>query len=228
MLIDEVEHNVVDLVQGLNYAEKVDRALRLIERAHKEFGDKLVVANSLGKDSSVIWHLAKRVSSDIRGFIVTTRFKPTETKQFMREEVGLDTTEGSLITTAVAAAAAKVAGLDTTETIAVAAVVGLFTYASYEADEAEVERARREAAEARERMQAAHLRALKAENVKLAVPANDEDGVMVVDPETGEPVDNQVHSPKEGEKPAAPGTVGELGEYSVVFTGPAQDSATSQ
>jgi len=87
MLIDEVEHNVVDLVQNLNFAEKVDRALDLIERAYKEFGDGLVVANSLGKDSSVIWHLAKRVSPKIRGFIVTTRFKPSETKKFMAEEV---------------------------------------------------------------------------------------------------------------------------------------------
>jgi phosphoadenosine phosphosulfate reductase len=46
-----------------------------------------VVANSLGKDSVAVWHLAKRVSPSIRGFIVTTRFKPDETKRFMREEV---------------------------------------------------------------------------------------------------------------------------------------------
>jgi len=87
MLIDEVEHNVVDLVQNLNFAEKVDRSLDLIERGYKEFGDGLVVANSLGKDSSVIWHLAKRVNPKIRGFIVTTRFKPPETKKFMAEEM---------------------------------------------------------------------------------------------------------------------------------------------
>ena len=87
MLIDEVEHNVVDLVQNLNFAEKVDRSLDFIERAYKEFGDGLVVANSLGTDSSAMWHLAKRVSPKIRGFIVTTRFKPPETKKFMAEEV---------------------------------------------------------------------------------------------------------------------------------------------
>ena len=34
-----------------------------------------------------MWHLAKRVSADIRGFIVTTRFKPEDTVQFMQEEV---------------------------------------------------------------------------------------------------------------------------------------------
>ena len=87
MLVDQVEENVLDLVANLNFAEKVDRSLGLIERAHRRFGESLVVANSLGKDSSVVWHLAKRVSPDIRGFIVTTRFKPAQTKQFMAEEV---------------------------------------------------------------------------------------------------------------------------------------------
>ena len=87
MLIEEVTENVVELVEKLNFAEKVDRSLELIDRAYKEFGDGLVVANSLGKDSSAVWDLAKRVSPDIRGFIVTTRFKPKETKKFMAEEV---------------------------------------------------------------------------------------------------------------------------------------------
>ncbi|MHC4074324.1 MAG: phosphoadenylyl-sulfate reductase [Planctomycetota bacterium] len=87
MLIQEVTENVVELVEKLNFAEKVKRSLELIDRAYKEFGDGLVVANSLGKDSSVIWDLSKRVSPDIRGFIVTTRFKPPETKKFMAEEV---------------------------------------------------------------------------------------------------------------------------------------------
>ncbi len=87
MLIEEVTENVVELVEKLNFAEKVDRSLKLIDQAYKEFGEGLVVANSLGKDSSVIWDLAKRVSPDIRGFIVTTRFKPPETKKFMAEEV---------------------------------------------------------------------------------------------------------------------------------------------
>ncbi|KPK44446.1 MAG: hypothetical protein AMJ65_03070 [Phycisphaerae bacterium SG8_4] len=87
MLIEEVTENVVGLVERLNFAEKVDRSLELIDRAYKEFGDGLVVANSLGKDSGVVWDLAKRVSADIRGFVVTTRFKPPETKKFMAEEV---------------------------------------------------------------------------------------------------------------------------------------------
>jgi phosphoadenosine phosphosulfate reductase len=82
-----VAENVVELVEGLNFAEKVERSLELIDGAYKQFGDGLVVANSLGKDSSTVWHLAKRVSPKIRGFIVTTRYKPAETKQFMAEEV---------------------------------------------------------------------------------------------------------------------------------------------
>ena len=89
MLTQEVEvtKNFGELVEKLNFAEKVEHSLELIDQAYKEFGDSLVVANSLGKDSSAVWHLAKRISPKIRGFIVTTRFKPPETKQFMAEEV---------------------------------------------------------------------------------------------------------------------------------------------
>jgi phosphoadenosine phosphosulfate reductase len=79
--------DVKEMVEQLNFAQKVDRSLSLIEVAYKEYGDRLVVANSLGKDSSAVWHLAKRVDPKIRGFIVTTRFKPAQTRQFMAEEV---------------------------------------------------------------------------------------------------------------------------------------------
>ena len=83
MAVSIVETDTVCLVESLNFAEKVERSLSLIEDAYEEYGDRLVVANSLGKDSCTIWHLAKRVSPDIRGFIVTTRFKPPETREFM-------------------------------------------------------------------------------------------------------------------------------------------------
>lgn len=79
--------DIKSLVNGLNFAEKVDRSLGLIGDAYEEFGDGLVLANSLGKDSVAVWHLAKRVSPDIRGFIVTTRFKPKETIEFMKDQV---------------------------------------------------------------------------------------------------------------------------------------------
>ncbi len=78
---------IKDLVETLNFAQKVERSLWLIREAHRAYGDKLVVANSLGKDSCAVWDLAKRVSPDIRGFIVTTRFKPPETIEFMKQEV---------------------------------------------------------------------------------------------------------------------------------------------
>ncbi len=79
--------DVKSLVDGLNFAEKVERSLRLIREASDEFGERLVVANSLGKDSCAVWDLAKRVSPKIRGFIVTTRYKPDATVRFMGQVV---------------------------------------------------------------------------------------------------------------------------------------------
>ncbi|MFC1482679.1 phosphoadenylyl-sulfate reductase [Candidatus Margulisiibacteriota bacterium] len=79
--------DIKKLVDTLNFKEKVDRSLQLIKEAYDKYKDGLVVANSLGKDSVAVWHLAKQVNKKIRGFIVTTRFKPKETIQFMKEEV---------------------------------------------------------------------------------------------------------------------------------------------
>ncbi|MDP6439075.1 MAG: phosphoadenylyl-sulfate reductase [Candidatus Brocadiia bacterium] len=87
MSVGTVSENIKDLVAGFNYAEKVERALALISQAYAVHGEGLVVANSLGKDSCVVWDLAKRVNPGIRGFIVTTRFKPKATKQFMTRMV---------------------------------------------------------------------------------------------------------------------------------------------
>lgn len=75
--------DVKEMVDGLNFKEKVDRALVFIKEAYDKYADSLVVANSLGKDSLVVWDLAKRVSPQIRGFIVTTRFQHKETIEFM-------------------------------------------------------------------------------------------------------------------------------------------------
>ena len=82
-----MQEDILALVDGLNSAQKVERSLDLISDAFGRFGERMVVANSLGKDSVAVWHLAKRVSSGIPGFIVTTRYKPAETVQFMHEEV---------------------------------------------------------------------------------------------------------------------------------------------
>ncbi len=83
----EKQVDLKTLVETLNFKQKVDRSVALIEEAYKKYGDGLVVANSLGKDSVAVWDLAKRVSSKIRGFVVTTRFKPPETVKFMQEVV---------------------------------------------------------------------------------------------------------------------------------------------
>lgn len=79
--------DIKKLVETLNIKQKVDRSLTLIKEAYEKYDDSLVVANSLGKDSVCVWDLAKKVSPKIRGFIVTTRFKPQETIQFMKETV---------------------------------------------------------------------------------------------------------------------------------------------
>lgn len=87
MLNVPTSEEITWLVDGLNFQEKVERSRQLISDAYEEFGSRMVVANSLGKDSVAVWHLAKSVSADIPGFIVTTRYKPAETVQFMHEQV---------------------------------------------------------------------------------------------------------------------------------------------
>ena len=87
MSLLENQDDLKTLVETLNFKEKVDRSMQLIAEAYEKYGDGLVVANSLGKDSVVVWDLVKRVNPKIRGFIVTTKFKPKETIDFMKEEV---------------------------------------------------------------------------------------------------------------------------------------------
>ncbi len=83
----ETKEDLKVLVEKLNFKEKVERSKEIIRQAYEVYGDSLVVANSLGKDSVAVWDLAKRVNPKIRGFVVTTRFKPKETVQFMDEVV---------------------------------------------------------------------------------------------------------------------------------------------
>ncbi|PIS28458.1 phosphoadenylyl-sulfate reductase [Candidatus Saganbacteria bacterium CG08_land_8_20_14_0_20_45_16] len=75
------------LVDNLNFKQKVERSKALIAEAYAKYGETMVVANSLGKDSVVVWDLVKKVNPKIKGFIVTTRFKPAATKKFMKEVV---------------------------------------------------------------------------------------------------------------------------------------------
>ena len=85
--ITTTSEEVFKLVNGLTLNQKIDRSLDLINEAYNEYGDNLVVANSLGKDSCVVWDLAKQVSPNIKGFVIITPFKPIETKQYMKDFV---------------------------------------------------------------------------------------------------------------------------------------------
>lgn len=87
MGILNTKEDLKTLVETLNFKEKVERSEELIREAYKVYGDSLVVANSLGKDSVAVWNLAKKENPGIRGFIVTTRYKPAETVRFMNETV---------------------------------------------------------------------------------------------------------------------------------------------
>lgn len=89
MVLSKTQEDVKELVEKLNFKQKIDRSLELIKKAYDEYGDRLVVADSLGKDSVCVWDLAKRVSHKIRGFIITTRFKPKATIKFMEQTVAL-------------------------------------------------------------------------------------------------------------------------------------------
>ncbi len=89
MPLNATIEDVRSLVENLNFRQKVDRSLGLIREAWEEYGDRLTVANSLGKDSVAVWHLAKQVAPEIGGFVVTTRFKPAETVRFMHETVAV-------------------------------------------------------------------------------------------------------------------------------------------
>jgi len=87
MSLLENTDDVKALVDGLNFKQKVERSMRLIQEAYERYGERLVVANSLGKDSVAVWDLVKRVAPQVKGFIVTTRYKPRATKEFMHRFV---------------------------------------------------------------------------------------------------------------------------------------------
>jgi len=82
-----MSEDLKDLVDNLHFGEKVARAEKLLKDHFDKFGDKAVVANSLGKDSMVVWDLALRVNPNAKGFIVTTPFKPPETIEYMNRLV---------------------------------------------------------------------------------------------------------------------------------------------
>ncbi len=82
-----MSENMQELVDTLHFGEKVERAEKLLKEYFDKYGDQAVVANSLGKDSMVVWDMAVRIRPNVRGFIVTTPFKPKETKEYMNRLV---------------------------------------------------------------------------------------------------------------------------------------------
>lgn len=114
----------------------------------------------------------------------------------------------------------KALGLSDKEAAAVAVVgAGVGVVAGIlikQANERERDRAELEAVKAKQRMQEAELQQLKAKNAKLACKANDEGDVMIVDPDTGKTVDDNVYKPTpEGQSEG----YGKLGDHTVVFVG---------
>lgn len=114
----------------------------------------------------------------------------------------------------------KALGMSDKEAAAMAAVgAGIGVVAGIQikqANERERERAELEALQARQRMQEEQIQELQQKNVKLAVKANDEGDVMVVDPQTGKAVDDNVYRPSE--EGLSEG-YGSLGDHSVIFVG---------
>lgn len=61
---------------------KVDRAKKIISEALNDYGDKISVACSFGKDSMVVVHLAQQIDPGVKIFAVMTPFKPRETFEY--------------------------------------------------------------------------------------------------------------------------------------------------
>ena len=62
--------------------KKISHSLKLISGAVDEFGDKLGVACSFGKDSIVLVHLAQRINPNIKVFSIMTPWKFQLTRQY--------------------------------------------------------------------------------------------------------------------------------------------------
>lgn len=61
---------------------KIKHAREIISDAIEEYGDKVQVACSFGKDSMVVVHLALQIKPDVKIFTVVTPFKPKETFEY--------------------------------------------------------------------------------------------------------------------------------------------------
>ena len=62
--------------------QKISHSLSLIANAVDEYGDRIGVACSFGKDSMVTLHLCRTINTNIQVFSILTPYKPLETKQY--------------------------------------------------------------------------------------------------------------------------------------------------
>lgn len=65
------------------FEEKIQHSKNLIQDALNTYGDKIAVACSWGKDSTVLLHLARSIKPDVPIFSVLTIHKPKETFEFV-------------------------------------------------------------------------------------------------------------------------------------------------
>ncbi len=79
---------------GLSLEDKVKRASSIVAKASHDYS-RIAVANSGGKDSMVVVHLARQVDPAMKIFAIVTPFKPKETFEYhkwMNEKMNLDMT----------------------------------------------------------------------------------------------------------------------------------------
>jgi len=69
----------------MKFVDKVNRATKMVEKARQDYGIRVAVACSFGKDSMVVLHLALQVDPEFPVFSVMTPFKFKETLQYKEE-----------------------------------------------------------------------------------------------------------------------------------------------
>lgn len=91
----------------------------------------------------------------------------------------------------IAGGGAALLGADTGEAIAIGAAGAAVGYLICKASQEEKQKAELEAAKAKARMQEEEIARLRQENRKLAVPVNDKNDYVLIDPDTGKPVNDK-------------------------------------
>ncbi len=134
---------------------------------------------------------------------------------------------GGLGAGGLAGGIAKAAGADTDTSLAIGAGVGLATAVAIyvieerQATAQEQQTAKEKAAEQLEPVSDEEKAELKKQNTYVAVPVdegeNDQQGVMVVDPETGEPVNDTVYVVDSSDPNVDSGEKVDIGGYDAIY-----------